>query len=55
MIYFDSAATTLQKPESVYAAAQRTMRACASGGSSMPAAPRQRSCSTPCRSRLFSP
>ena len=32
MIYFDSAATTLQKPESVYAAAQRTMRACASVG-----------------------
>lgn len=67
MIYFDSAATTLQKPESVYAAVQRTMRACASvgrgghaaadaaRGSSMPAAPRQRSCSTPCRSRLFSP
>ena len=32
MIYFDSAATTLQKPESVYAAVQRTMRACASVG-----------------------
>ena len=45
MIYFDSAATTLQKPESVYAAVQRTMRA----------APRQRSCSTPRRSRSFSP
>lgn len=67
MIYFDSAATTLQKPESVYAAVQRTMRACASVGAaamrrqtrrrglSMPAAPRQRSCSTPCRSRSFSP
>ena len=32
MIYFDSAATTLQKPESVYAAVQRSMRACASVG-----------------------
>ena len=66
MIYFDSAATTLQKPESVYAAVQRTMRACASVGRGghaaadaaarvVYAAPRQRSCSTPCRSRSFSP